>query len=105
MVEAMMNLTDLRALARRVGVLSGLSSRREARRVATVKSLDQSEVLDSLRRLSRLVDDRSDAVRLALAQTMVQLTEAGHEGLTKQWLLRQSSARRRAWMNPLRRRS
>src|SRR5262245_3249396 len=99
-----MHASDFRALARRVGVLGGLVSYREATRVATLKSLDQNEVLDALGRLSRLVDDRSDTVRLALAETMVRLTEAGHEALTKQWLMRQSSLRRRAWMNPVRHR-
>jgi HEAT repeat protein len=103
MAEALMNLNDLRALVRRVGVLSGLSSRSESTRVAKVKSLNEIEMLDALRSLARLVDDRSAAVREALAEAMVRLTAPGHEALTREWLVRQPAGRRRAWMNPMRR--
>src|SRR5262245_53656967 len=100
-----MNLIDVRALTERVNVLWGLSSRNEDTRIETLKSLDQAGILDALHRLARMVDDRSAAVREALAETMVRLTEPGHEALTKQWLLRQPAGRRRAWMTPMRRRA
>src|SRR5262245_43933255 len=95
-----MNLVELRALGERVGVLGPLSSGDVTKRVAALNALDCLKALESLSRLTELVDDPSPAVREALAETMVRLTEPGPQYLAKQWLLRHS-ATSRAWLNRL----
>jgi HEAT repeat protein len=95
-----MKLGELRALGERVGVVGPLSGGDVTKRVAALNALDCLHALDSLPRLTELVDDPSPAVREALAATMVRLTEPGPQYLAKQWLLRHS-ATGRAWFSRL----
>lgn len=79
-----------------------LRDRDENLRLVAVSALGRLQALDALRRLERLADDPSDAVRLGLADTLAAITLPGAAHLAKQWRLRHPLLAKRPWYARLR---